>query len=442
MLLKKTKKKTKKKTIHNYKEMKKILVVGLLSFAFLSYGQRKELRQAEKLLDQSFYNEALNVLSQIESMIDGVDQKYQAHYYYLEGWALKGDSKFNESVASLKKAIEIDNKIKLNKYAEESSFLIEQVEADLVNSAVADNKKDDYKSAAKKLYDAYLINPDKEDNIHYLYYAASSAVNAKEYDISLEYYLFLKNMGYTGITSEFFVTPVESEIEEKVTETEYNLFKSSKDYTNPRIGKTESRLPEIVKNIALIYVQKGEVDLAISAIKEAREVNPEDVNLLLSEADLYIKLGDKLKFKELMQEAITKDPNNAILYYNLGVINVDQGKFEDAMTYYKKALELDNSYAPTYLNIVGLILEGESALVDKMNAIVTSNKRSDQVKYDSLELERENLYNDCLPYLEKLIEIDPKNIEALKTAKNIYYTVGENEKFKLMNAKIQDLENQ
>jgi len=422
--------------------MKKILVVGLLSFAFLSYGQRKELRQAEKLLDQSFYNEALNVLSQIESMIDGVDQKYQAHYYYLEGWALKGDSKFNESVASLKKAIEIDNKIKLNKYAEESSFLIEQVEADLVNSAVADNKKEDYKSASKKLYDAYLINPDKENNIHYLYYAASSAVNAKEYDLSLEYYLFLKNMGYTGITSEFFVTPVESGIEEKVTETEYNLFKSSKDYTNPRIGKTESRLPEIVKNIALIYVQKGEVDLAISAIKEAREINPEDVNLLLSEADLYIKLGDKLKFKELMQEAITKDPNNAILYYNLGVINGDQGKFEDAMTYYKKALELDNSYAPTYLNIVGLILEGESGLVEKMNAIVTSNKRSDQAIYDALELERENLYNDCLPYLEKLIEIDPKNIEALKTAKNIYYTVGENEKFKLMNAKIQDLENQ
>jgi len=422
--------------------MKKILVVGLLSFAFLSYGQRKELRQAEKLLDQSFYNEALNVLSQIEPMIDGVDQKYQAHYYYLEGWALKGDSKFNESVASLKKAIEIDNKIKLNKYAEESSFLIEQVEADLVNSAVADNKKEDYKSASKKLYDAYLINPDKENNIHYLYYAASSAVNAKEYDLSLEYYLFLKNMGYTGITSEFFVTPVESGIEEKVTETEYNLFKSSKDHTNPRIGKTESRLPEIVKNIALIYVQKGEVDLAISAIKEAREINPEDVNLLLSEADLYIKLGDKLKFKELMQEAITKDPNNAILYYNLGVINGDQGKFEDAMTYYKKALELDNSYAPTYLNIVGLILEGESGLVEKMNAIVTSNKRSDQAIYDALELERENLYNDCLPYLEKLIEIDPKNIEALKTAKNIYYTVGENEKFKLMNARIQDLENQ
>jgi tetratricopeptide (TPR) repeat protein len=306
----------------------------------------------------------------------------------------------------------------------------------LVNSAVADNKKDEFSSASKKLYQAYLIYPEKENNINYLYFAASSAVNGKDFKTSLEYYLALKKMNYTGIISEYFVTPVETEIEEKVTKTEYNLFKSSKDYTNARVGKTESRLPEIIKNIALIYVQTGEVDLAISAIKEARAVDPEDINLLLSEADLYIKLGDKLKFKELMQEAITKDPDNAILYYNLGVINQEQGELEDSMNYYKKALELDDSYAPTYLNIVGLILEGEKALVDQMNGLGTSRKDYD--KYDVLKSERETLFSSCLPYLEKLIEIDPKNIEALKTAKNIYGTIGFDEK--LMSAKINELE--
>ena len=418
--------------------MKKILLIGLLSFSFLSFAQKKELRKAAKLLDQSFYAEALNALNQIESMIDGTDQKYQAQYYYLKGWALKEDSKLNGSVVSLKKAIEIDKKIKLNKYVELSNNKIEEVEVELVNSAVADNKNDDFKSASKKLYEAYLIYPEKEKNINYLYFAASSAVNGKDYKISLEYYLALKNMDYTGIVSEFFVTPVETGIEEKVTETEYNLFKSSKDYTNARIGKTESRLPEIIKNIALIYVQTGEVDLAISAIKEARAVNPEDINLLLSEADLYIKIGDRLKFKELMQEAITKDPNNAILYYNLGVINQEQGELEDSMNYYKKALELDDSYAPTYLNIVGLILEGEKALVDQMNGLGTSRKDYD--KYDVLKSERETLFSSCLPYLEKLIEIDPKNIEALKTAKNIYGTIGFDEKYKLMSAKINELE--
>lgn len=285
------------------------------------------------------------------------------------------------------------------------------------------------------------MNPDKEDNINYLYFSASSAVNSKLYDTALEYYLKLKNMGYTGVVSEYFVTPVETNVEEKVTQTEYNLFKSSKDYTNQRIGKTESRLPEIVKNIALIYVQKGEVDLAISAIKEAREINPDDINLLLSEADLYIKLGDRTKFKELMQLAVEKDPNNAILYYNLGVINGEQGDLELAKEFYLKALELDNTYTATYLNLVGLILEGEGPIVEEMNKLVTSRKRSDLDKYDQLEEQRVGLYKECLPYLEKLIEIDPNNIEAIKTAKNIYYTIDDIDKFKEMNTKLQELEN-
>ena len=403
------------------------------------FSQKKELRNAEKRLNEGFYNEALDILSQIEGVIISSEQKYQAHYYYLLGWANKGDTNYDDAVPLLRKAIDLDN---LDKYTEDAGILIDQIEIELVNLAVQDNKNEDFISASKRLYDAYLINPDKDENVNYLYFAASSSVNGNDYQVALEYYNKLKKMNYTGIVSEYFITPVETQIEEKVSETEYNLFKSSKDYTNPRVGKTESRLPEIVKNIALIYVQLGETDMAVTAIEDARKIRPDDLNLLLSEADLYMKLGNKEKFKTLMQEAITKDPDNAILYYNLGVINTEQGEFEDAMNYYKKSLELDPNYASTYLNLVGLILEGEEALVEQMNELATSNKRSDFEKYDKLKQDREDLYASCLPYLEKLIEIDPTNIEALKTAKNIYYTVGDNENYKLMSAKIDELENQ
>ena len=426
--------------------MKNLLTTILCFITFLGFSQKRELRSAQKLLDESFYNEALDVLSKIEGLIPNSDLKYQAHYYYLLGWANKGDSNYNEAVSLLRKSIDLD---KLNKYKENANILINDVQIELINSAVEDNKVENFKSASKKLYNAYLFFPDKIENKNYLYFAASSAVNGADYETALEYYNKLKNMSYTGIVSEYFVTPVKKDadgnligVEEKVSETEYNLFKSSKDYTNQRIGKTESRLPEIVKNIALIYVQTGDNEKAISAIKEARKINPDNINLLLSEADLYMRLGDKVKFKSLMQEAVQKDPNNAILYYNLGVIYVDQGLLEEGMAYYKKSLELDPTYADTYLNLVGLILEGEAALVEEMNELATSNKRSDFERYDELKEEREKLYKSCLPYLEKLMEIDPKNIEALKTAKNIYYTVGENEKFKLMSAKIEELENQ
>ena len=421
--------------------MKNIFYTLILTISFFAFGQKKELKQAQKLIDQEFFSEALDVLSNNKDLILASDVKYQAQYYYLNGWALKEDSQSFKAVFSLRKSIELERSIRQKKYIENANFLIQNAEADLVNSAVQDNKNDKYLEASKKLYDAYLMNPEKEDNITYLYFAASSAVNSKEYDTALEYYLKLKNMGYTGVVSEYFVTPIESEIEEKVSETEYNLFKSSKDYTNQRIGKTESRLPEIVKNIALIYVQKGENDKAISAIKEARAINPDDVNLILSEADLYIKIGDKNKFKELMEQAVEKDPNNAILYYNLGVINGEQGEFKIAKEFYLKALELDDTYTASYLNLVGLILEGEGPIVEKMNKLVTSRKASDMDKYDELEIDRVNLYKECLPYLEKLIEIDPSNIEALKTAKNIYYTIDDTDNFKLMNVKLQELEN-
>ena len=419
--------------------MKKIIVIIIMFTTVFGFSQKKELRNAEKRLNEGFYNEALDILSQIEGVIISSEQKYKAHYYYLLGWANKGDTNYDDAVPLLRKAIDLDN---FDKYTEDAGILIDQIEIELVNLAVQDNKNEDFISASKRLYDAYLINPDKDENVNYLYFAASSSVNGNDYQVALEYYNKLKKMNYTGIVSEYFITPVETQIEEKVSETEYNLLKSSKDYTNPRVGKTESRLPEIVKNIALIYVQLGETDMAVTAIEDARKIRPDDLNLLLSEADLYMKLGNKEKFKTLMQEAITKDPDNAILYYNLGVINVEQGEFEDAMNYYKKSLELDPNYASTYLNLVGLILEGEEALVEQMNELATSNKRSDFEKYDKLKQDREDLYASCLPYLEKLIEIDPTNIEALKTAKNIYYTVGDNENYKQMSAKIDEIENQ
>ena len=68
-----------------------------------------------------------------------------------------------ESVSSLRKSIELDSR----KYSEKNTLMIQQIEADLVNSAVEDNKVDEFSSAALKLYNAYQINPEKEDNKNY-----------------------------------------------------------------------------------------------------------------------------------------------------------------------------------------------------------------------------------------------------------------------------------
>jgi tetratricopeptide (TPR) repeat protein len=200
---------------------------------------------------------------------------------------------------------------------------------------------------------------------------------------------------------------------------------------------TESKLPEIIKNIALIYVQQKQNDLAIGAIKDARAVNPLDVGLILTEANLYIQLGDKQKFADLMKEAIEKDPNNHILYFNLGVITAEQGDRAKARSYYESVIELDPSYAASYLNLAALILDGEPELVEKMNSL--GNSRADNIKYEQLQKQREGLFLEAVPVLENLTEIDPLNVEALTTLKNIFGTIGDAANFKKMKEKLEAL---
>ncbi len=410
---------------------KLLLLIFIISISLNLSAQKKELRLIQKLLDNadekfSNVNEALNLLESNSQLLLSSESKYKSHYYFLLGLSNQKLNNFNKAVESFNNSKNIEKNSNLNKY----TTLINQNEIsltnDMINFAVALNNEEKYEDASKILYLAYSL--DKKNNIDYLFYAASSAVNGLDYDNALEYYLKLKSIGYEGITTKYFVTEIATGQEIEVDVTTYDLYKKSKEYTNLREEITKSRLPEIVKNISLIYISKGQNVLAMQAIKDAREISPKDINLILTEADLYIKLGDELKFAELMQEAIEQDPNNAILYYNLGVVNANQGKRAVAIDYYKKSIEIDPLYEASYLNIASSILDGESSIVEEMNSLGTSS--ADNRKYDELKVKREQLFVEAIPYLEKLVSINPKNIDAITTLKNIYGTIGDSVNFK------------
>ena len=403
--------------------MKRIaLLIFILIFNF-SFSQKKELRKAQKLYDAGDVAGASQILAENQSILENADQKVKPNYDFLRGKIAQNDKDFQV-------AFDLYNSVKeVASIKQDVAQQLNLLSADLVNSAIDDNGSGEFKSSTEKLYLAYLIDP--ELNQDYLYFAASSAVNAEMFDVALDYYIQLKDMKYTGVVTKYYVTEIESGVENEVTESEYNLYKKSKSYENHREEDTPSRFPEIVKNIALIYSQLGDNDKAISAVQEARLANPNDLNLILTEANIYIELGEKERFQVLMNEAIAQDPNNANLYYNLAVVTSDLGEKEAARGYYEKAIELDPNYENAYLNLVALILEEEQVIVEQMNSLGTS--AADNAKYDALKTDRENLYKECIPILKSLIEIGA-NQDAVKTLMNIYGTLGDNEGYKEMKA--------
>lgn len=402
-----------------------VLLVALISYT--AVAQKKELKAAQKLVDASLYQKALVALDEMQPLIKNAEAKYSSHYYYLLGISKQKNKTFDEAIAAFDKANFIEESANLKKYSSLIQGNVSSLTNDLINEAVDLNSSEEYVAASKLLYTAYELDP--QNNKDYLYYAASSAVNGGDYDTSLSYYLRLNDLNYEGRKTTYYATEVSSGEESEVPDAgTFAIYKKSKEFTNLREELSDSKLPEIVKNIALIYVQKGDNEAAMQAVKDARSMSPKDVGLILIEADLYNKIGDEARFASLMEEAIAQDPNNAILYYNLGVVNGNKGNREASIFYYKKAIELDPNYEATYLNLASVILEGEAEIVEEMNTLGTS--ASDNRKYDALKQKREGLFLESVPYLETLVYINPNNADALTTLKNIFGTIGDTANFK------------
>ena len=425
------------------------IYISVLFFSF-SFSQKKELRQIKRLIDEKFFQEAESTLKSNKDFLLSGDSKTDAQYYYYATKIYTEIKSFKLAKNSLEELMSINPSYYNAEMKLDYKNLEEILVVALVNAAVADNSSKKWMEGVDKLLLAYEM--DKDNNIDYLYFAASGAVNAENFDLALEYYLQLKEKNYTGIKDEYFITNVESGVEEKVTETEYKIYQSSKEYMNPRIGQTESRYPEIVKNIALIYVKKGEDELAIEAINEARSIQPDDLYLILNEADLYIRLSNnasddnlrsqyRLKFKEIMTLAVEKDPENGILYYNLGIISSEQGESDDAKSYFEKAIEFKPDYVDSYVAIVNILLQEQTVIIGEMDKIAMSNKRSDIAKYDQLKEDLNEVWRKCIPYCEKALEYDPNDVEVLKLLSQFYYKLDNLDGYKEINAKIEQLSN-
>ncbi|TYA58890.1 tetratricopeptide repeat protein [Formosa maritima] len=414
--------------------MKKQFIVALAFIVTtLSFAQKKELKEAEKAIKDNNFAEAKTILNQVEPMLSTMDDKYKAQYYFLNAEALYANgSSNNDDVTKALKSLGLVE----GDYVEESEQLKNSMIQSFVKKGNDAYESKDYSVSSKNFENAYRVSP--KDTL-YLYYAAVTATGVQEFDRAIVLYEELEELNYTGIETEY------TAIDKETNEIEVFQSKNIRDisvkggtHIKPSQRNTESKQGEIIKNMALIYTSKGQNEKALAAMAKARQANPDDLNLLISEANLYFQLGNKAKFKELLQEATQKDPNNAELQFNLGVMSQESGDIESAKKYYNKAIELDPSYTNAQINMAAMILDQEKDLIEEMNSLGSSS--ADNKRYDELKLQRTEIYKSAIPYLEAVLKTDPNNIDAAKTLMNIYSATGNTDKFKAMKAKVESLE--
>ena len=413
----------------------RIITAALAMSTVVAFAQKKEIRKAESAVEDGNYAEAKSFLSQAEPLLSEAKDKDKATFYVTKGKAFLGTGE-NVPVADLLTAAEAFKQAQALG-AEDAAQGVSSVSVALVNSAIGDQQNENFADASKKLIAAYELN--KADTA-YLYFAASNAVNSKDYDTALEYYLELQDLGYSGIETQYTAVNKETGEVETMNKDQRDLLVKTGAYTDPQETKSESRKGEIAKNIALIYMQKGDNDKAIAAMDNAKAENPGDTSLLLSEADMYYQMGDMAKYKEIMEEVVKADPNNAVLYYNLGVTTGELGDIDQAIAYYQKAVELDPTMINAYNNMALVTIDKRDPLVEEMNNLGMS--KADNKRYAELGDQIKEIYKEALVYLEKVFELDPTRVETARTMMNIYSLLGDEAKAAEMKTIVANLDAQ
>lgn len=419
----------------------KFIIVAVMLLCSLTYAQKDEIKAIEKALKSGDFATAKAATVAADALMSNMDDKTKEKYLFLKSQAYFSlgntkDSDITIALETLDNLKSLQETAGVNKHVDDAANLKMDITKNLLAKASKAYEAKEFKSASQKFNDVYRLSP--SDTI-YLYFAASAAVQGMDYNQSLEYYKELKDLKYDGSQIEYYAVNKETGEEELFGDKGLrDAAILSKKYESPRSAKSSSKRAEIVKNIALIYVSNNENDKAIAAMKDARDENPEDLGLILSEANVHLKMGNKDKFKTLIEEATKRDPNNAELQFNLGVLAAEAKDEETARKYYSKAIALDPNYGDAQLNMAVLILEGEAAIIEEMNKLGTS--AADNKKYDELREKRGELYAEAVPYLKKVLEINPKNLDAARTLMNMYSALGETEKHKEMKAKVAELE--
>ncbi|MBP2832784.1 tetratricopeptide repeat protein [Aquimarina sp. U1-2] len=400
----------------------KFIVVLLVMISTVGFSQKQALKSASKALKSGDIEAASTALKTAEGELEAADEKQKAQYYFLKGQVLASNSadsldKIEQAATAYNKTIELEQASGNSKFSAEANQKLLALRQSLIESAIKDQNAKNYKGASDKLYLGYTTN--KVDTT-YLYYAAGNAVNAKDYDTALKYYEELKTLGFQGVTVEYVATNKETgKVEPFDAKQTRDLSVKSGSYIKPEDRKSPAKSGEIAKNIALIYINQGKDEEAMKALEDAKKENPNDAALMQAEADVYYKLGNIEKYKELMEQIVANDPENPDLLYNLGVSASRLGDNDQAVAYYKKALELKPDYSAAQINIAAAILGKEKSIVDEMNNLGTSSK--DYKRYDELKEKRMDIYRTAVPYLEGALESKPDNLEALRTLMNIYY---------------------
>jgi len=114
------------------------------------------------------------------------------------------------------------------------------------------------------------------------------------------------------------------------------------------------------RDLAMAYVETGDVENAVNHLIEVLRVDPKDVRSWVVLANLYIReKQDKETGEKFVRKALELVPDDAWALNSLAALHIERGEFETAVGLFEKAIAANPDFANSYY--------GEAIALNKLN---------------------------------------------------------------------------
>ena len=301
----------------------------------------------------------------------------------------------------------------------------------ILNSAVEDFSNSNYDSAAKKLDQILIYQPNNFDALH-----ISGVIQGIK--------------GNHAKAGEYLKKAIK--IMPDNSYAHFNLAKSLSE-----LGNELEALPHHLKAIQLApnneesWLNYGKSLLNLNKYTESITCfnqillnNKNSVPALVNKAIALQKLDNNDGALELLNIALKINPTSAIIHNSIGVVLHSLRNYEDAIIYFERAIKIDENYHQAINNLGSTFND-----LTKYEEAISYFERAIKLKKDYAEawsnlgaaLSEKEKYLEAIFSCKKAIEINPYYVEATSNLGSAFNEIGKHEEALFLYKKAIDLDN-
>ena len=178
---------------------------------------------------------------------------------------------------------------------------------------------------------------------------------------------------------------------------------------------------EYIEIASSIYKSLGDTTMALDILKKGRMLFPTNKLLIFNEANIYINKKDYSSLNALLPTLLDNYPNNADIAFVVGNCYDHLNKYDDAISYYLKSIDLNSTAYEPIFNLGLLFLKKSEFNLKKDN------------KQDLFQAKQ---------WLEKANEIIPNDVKCLTALQMVYTKTGNQVDLQNINYKLKQINNQ